>query len=383
MWSSEMTRMPPSVTRGGNPVGVVGRRWDHRGMIEVTGLVKTFDTGRGRRRRRVEAVRDIGFAVEPGERVAYIGPNGAGKSTSIKILTGILHATSGDVRVLGLVPWRERRRLTRRIGTLFGQRSQLWFELTPRQSFRMLAAIHGLDTPTERERVAGLADLLDAADLFDVPVRNLSLGQRMRCELAACMLHRPDIMFLDEPTIGLDLLAKQRFRDLLVRLNAERGTTIFLTSHDVADVEVVARRAIVINHGSVIYDAEVAAMRRTLLATKLIEVGLSAPVEDPARAVGAARAIGAVGPAGPDAAVSVVEHTATVVRLVVDTARRPVRDVLDALLDAWPVADISVVDPPLEQVIAEIYGTPGAPAPSSSPAAPAVPAPATVTDGPA
>lgn len=315
-------------------------------MIEVEGLVKTFDTGRGRRRRRVEAVRDIGFSVESGERVAYIGPNGAGKSTSIKILTGILHATSGDVRVLGLVPWRERRRLTRRIGTLFGQRSQLWFELTPRQSFRMLAAIHGLDTATERERVGELAELLDAADLFDAPVRNLSLGQRMRCELAACMLHRPDILFLDEPTIGLDLLAKQRFRELLVRLNAERGTTIFLTSHDVADVEVVARRAIVINHGSVIYDAEVAAMRRTLLSTKLIEVGLSAPVED----AGAATSGGGV---------VVAEHTTAVVRLVVDTGRRPVRDVLDALLDAWPVADISVVDPPLEQVIAEIYGAPG------------------------
>jgi ABC-2 type transport system ATP-binding protein len=310
--------------------------------IDVRGLVKTFDTGRGRRRRRVEAVRDISFSVEPGERVAYIGPNGAGKSTSIKILTGILHATSGDVRVLGLVPWRERRQLTRRIGTLFGQRSQLWFELTPRQSFRMLAAIHRIDRGEEARRVGELAELLDAADLFETPVRNLSLGQRMRCELAACMLHRPDILFLDEPTIGLDLLAKQRFRELLVRLNAERATTVFLTSHDVADVEVVAERAIVVNHGSVIYDAEVAAMRRTLLATKLIEVGLAAPGPVDVSRVD-----------GPG--VVVVEHTPTAVKLVVDTTRRSVRDVLDALLDTWPIADISVVDPPLEQVIAEIY----------------------------
>ncbi len=314
--------------------------------IDVRGLVKVFDSGRGRRRRRVEAVRDISFSVQAGERVAYIGPNGAGKSTSIKILTGILHATSGDVRVLGLVPWRERRQLTRRIGTLFGQRSQLWFELTPRQSFRMLAAIHGIDRAEQGRRVAELAELLDAGDLFETPVRSLSLGQRMRCELAACMLHRPDILFLDEPTIGLDLLAKQRFRELLVRLNAERATTIFLTSHDVADVEVVAERAIVVSHGSVIYDAGVAAMRRTLLATKLIEVGLARPLE--AAAVGAA-----VGGAG----VAVVEHTATTLKLVVDTTRRSVRDVLDALLDHGDaVADISVVDPPLEQVIAEIYG---------------------------
>jgi ABC-2 type transport system ATP-binding protein len=309
--------------------------------IEAHGLTKTFATGRGKRARQVEAVRDVSFSIGSGERVAYIGPNGAGKSTSIKILTGILHASAGDVRVLGLVPWRERRKLTRRIGTLFGQRSQLWFELTPRQSIRMLAAIHGLDRAREAARVGALTELLDAADLFDVPVRNLSLGQRMRCELAACMLHEPDILFLDEPTIGLDLLAKQRFRDLLVRLNAEAGTTIFLTSHDVADVEAVAQRVIVMNHGAVIYDDAVAAMRRTLLATKLIDVGLAEPAEmlvlDGVR---------------------VVEHTNALARLEVDTRRRPVREVLDAVLDSWAVADISVVDPPLEQVIAEIYTAP-------------------------
>src|SRR5215207_11722174 len=142
----------------------------------------------------------------------------------------------------------------------------------------MLAAIHGLDRRREERRVAELAELLEAGDVFDAPVRTLSLGQRMRGELAACLLHEPDILFLDEPTIGLDLLAKQRFRQLLVRLNEERGTTIFLTSHDVADIEHVARRAIVINHGAVIHDATVAAMRRSLLATKLVEVGLADPI---------------------------------------------------------------------------------------------------------
>jgi ABC-2 type transport system ATP-binding protein len=309
--------------------------------IDVRGLTKTFPAGRRKARRTVEAVRDISFAVEPGERLAYIGPNGAGKSTSIKILTGILHATAGEVQVLGLIPWRERRRLTRRIGTLFGQRSQLWFELTPQQSFRMLAAIHRIDRHEAASRVGELAELLGAGDLFDQPVRSLSLGQRMRCELAACMLHRPEILFLDEPTIGLDLLAKQLFRDLLVRLNHERGTTIFLTSHDVADVEHVAERVVIVNHGSIIYDDAVATMRRKLLATKLIDVGLSERVE----------ALSLPG-------VTVVEHTATAARLVVDTATRSVRDVLDVLLDTWPVADISVVDPPLEDVIAEIYGVP-------------------------
>lgn len=309
--------------------------------IEVQGLTKVFETGRRRARRRVEAVSDISFTVEPGERLAYIGPNGAGKSTSIKILTGILHPSEGRATVLGIVPWQDRRRLANRIGTLFGQRSQLWLELTPRQSYRMLAAIYGLDRAREHARVGELAELLEAGDLFDVPVRNLSLGQRMRCELAACMLHEPEVLFLDEPTIGLDLLAKQRFRELLVRLNAERATTIFLTSHDVADIEHVARRAIVINHGSVIYDAEVASMRRTLLATKLVEVGLGEPVA-PIALVG----------------VTVLEQSDSGMRLVVDTTTTSIRTVLDALLDGPSVTDISVVDPPLEQVIAEIYERP-------------------------
>ena len=143
--------------------------------------------------------------------------------------------------MLGIVPWEERQRLAQRIGTLFGQRSLLWLELAPRQSYRMLAAIYGLDRAAERRRVDELGELLGASDLFDQPVRNLSLGQRMRCELAACLLHDPEILFLDEPTIGLDLVAKQRFRELLVRLNEQQGTTIFLTSHDVADIEHVAR----------------------------------------------------------------------------------------------------------------------------------------------
>jgi ABC-2 type transport system ATP-binding protein len=239
------------------------------------------------------------------------------------------------------VPWLERRGLAARIGTLFGQRSLLWFELTPRQSYRMLAAIYGLDRRREEVRIRDLGELLEAEDLFDLPVRSLSLGQRMRCELAACMLHEPEVLFLDEPTIGLDLMAKQRFRELLVRLNVERRTTIFLTSHDVADIEHVALRAMVINHGSLIYDDEVVAMRRALLSTRLVEVGLSRPALPPAMG-----------------GVTVLEHTDTTMKLVVDTATTPIRHVLDVLLDGLPVADISVVDPPLEQVIAAIYGRP-------------------------
>lgn len=310
-------------------------------VIEARGLTKVFETGRRRSRRRIEAVRAIDLSVAAGERLAYIGPNGAGKSTSIKILTGILHPTAGEATVLGLTPWHDRRRLARRIGTLFGQRSLLWLELSPRQSYRMLAAIYGLDGATEARRLAELGELLEATDLFDQPVRSLSLGQRMRCELTACLLHEPEILFLDEPTIGLDLMAKQRFRELLVRLNEQHGTTIFLTSHDVADIEHVAERAVVINHGEVIYDDAVATMRRALLATKVVEVGLVEPIGAPTHP-----------------GVRVLEHRDQLLRLVVDTNLTPIRTVLDSLLTGPAVADVSVVDPPLEQVIGEIYERP-------------------------
>lgn len=310
--------------------------------VEVDGLTKHF-SARGPRRRRsvVEAVRSISFSVEAGERLAYIGPNGAGKSTSIKILTGILHPSAGTARVLGHIPWKERRSLARSIGVLFGQRSQLWFELTPRQSFDLLGRIYGLDRETARRRAEELGLLLEAADLFDTPVRHLSLGQRMRCELAATMLHQPRVLFLDEPTIGMDLVAKQRFREVLVRLNAEQGTTIFLTSHDVSDIEQVARRVIVINHGTLIYDDRVSRMRRSMLATKLLEVRFEEPP--------------AAGSLDIDG-IEVVKESGVGFKLVVDTRRRSIREVLDHLLDTHRVADISVMDPPLEDVIAKIYG---------------------------
>jgi ABC-2 type transport system ATP-binding protein len=307
--------------------------------IVVDRLSKTFRASGTGRRRPVEAVRSISFEVEQGERLAYIGPNGAGKSTSIKILTGILHPTSGEALVLGFTPWKQRRKLVRHIGTLFGQRSQLWFQLTPRQTFDLLASIYGVEE--HRRRVAELADLLEAADLFDLPVRTLSLGQRMRCELAATLLHEPRVLFLDEPTIGLDLIAKQRFRELVVRVNEEHGATIFLTSHDVSDIEQVAKRVIVINHGTIIYDDRVSTMRRSLLRTKLLEVRFEEPP-------------GSIDIDG----VTIVKGRDLGYKLVVDTGRRSIREVLDDLLDRYRVADISVNDPPLEEIISKIYEEP-------------------------
>jgi ABC-2 type transport system ATP-binding protein len=310
--------------------------------IEALDLQKRFaGGGRLSRRAPVDAVRGISFAIEAAERVAYIGPNGAGKSTSIKMLTGILYPTAGTAHVLGLVPWESRRSLARRIGTLFGQRSQLWPQLPPRATLDLLGRIFGLSAAETRRRRDELAELLDAADLYDRPVKTLSLGERMRCELAASLLHDPAVLFLDEPTIGLDLVAKQRFRDLIVRLNRERGTTIFLTSHDVADIEHVAQRVIVINHGTLIYDDSVDAMRRSLLRRKLVEVQLAGELDD-LQVAGA----------------EVERLSVRAFRLVVDTERRSVREVLDELLESHEVDDISVVDPPLEDVIGRIYARP-------------------------
>ncbi len=302
-------------------------------VIEAQALQKRFGD--------VEAVQGISFAVEAGERLAYIGPNGAGKSTSIKMLTGILHPTGGTAQVLGLVPWRERRHLAMRIGTLFGQRSQLWFQLSPRETLALLGRIYRLSRAETAARIALLAELLDAADLLDRPVRTLSLGERMRCELAASVLHEPEILFLDEPTIGLDLVAKARFRDLVLRLNEERSTTIFLTSHDVSDIEQVARRVIVINHGQLIYDDRVSRMRRELLRTRLIDVRFETAPES--IEIEGARLVKLSGPGA---------------KLEVDTDLRSIRAVLDDLLDRYEVADISVTEPPLEDVITHIYGQP-------------------------
>jgi ABC-2 type transport system ATP-binding protein len=306
--------------------------------IEARELRKTFPVRRGA---PVEAVAGISFAVEAGERLAYIGPNGAGKSTSIKMLTGILHPTSGDAEVLGIVPWKKRRQLAARIGTLFGQRSQLWYQLTPRQTYGLLGRIYRIPADEERRRLARLGELLDATQLFDQPVRGLSLGQRMRCELVASMLHAPEVLFLDEPTIGLDLVAKARFRDLIVRINEEQGTTILLTSHDVSDIEQVARRVIVINHGRLIYDDRVSVMRRALLGTKMLDVRFEQPP-------GSVEVEGA----------RLVKLTGAGAKLVVDTGQRPIRSVLDDLLDRYDVVDISVADPPLEEIVSHIYARP-------------------------
>ncbi len=311
--------------------------------VELENLRKVFSVyqrqGFARRlQREIVAVDDVSLSVPPGQAVAFIGPNGAGKSTTIKMLTGILTPTSGRAQVIGFTPWLERSKLVYHIGAVFGQRSQLWYHLPPRDTFELLARIYNLSKDDYQKRRDMLIERFAMGSFLDTPVRKLSLGQRMRAEVAASLLHRPRVLFLDEPTIGLDVVARQELRDLIREWNQDEGVTIFLTSHDAGDVERVARRAVVINQGRVVFDDKISAMRRQYLGSKIISVKFA---EVPS-------AIALPG-------VTAIKATEYALKLQVDTRLISVEAVMNEVLRAGSVADISIEDPPLEEVIAHIY----------------------------
>ncbi len=251
-------------------------------IVEVADLRREFVVRRRagwlrRTRDVVAAVDGVSFGIAPGECVGYIGANGAGKSTTIKMLTGILVPTSGTVRVCGLEPVRQRTTLARRVGAVFGQRSQLWWDLPLRDSFRLLGAIHRLAPAAWAPRLAECVALLDLDEFLDTPVRQLSLGQRMRGEVTAALLHSPELLVLDEPTIGLDLLSKERLRGFLVRERAERGTTILLTTHDLPDIERLCDRILVVDHGRVAFDGTLPGLVARVGAERVLVVDLAEP----------------------------------------------------------------------------------------------------------
>ena len=230
----------------------------------------------------VQAIDGLSFSIAPGERVAFIGPNGAGKSTTLKVLAGILRPDAGDVRVLGFVPSDERQRLAFHIGTVFGQRSQLWYQLPPRDTFALLGRVYEIDRRRHRRRVEALTALFELEALVDTPVRHLSLGERMRCEIVASLLHSPRLLFLDEPTIGLDVTAKAAIRDLLRAESERERVTLILTSHDTGDIERVCTRVIVINHGRLLWDGPVASLRSAVIGNRALE---DAPLDEVIRAL--------------------------------------------------------------------------------------------------
>jgi ABC-2 type transport system ATP-binding protein len=249
-------------------------------MIEVERLSKRFVVreGRFRRRRRVvDAVDEISFRVERGELLGYLGPNGAGKSTTVKMLTGILVPSSGHVRVAGLEPSRQRIQLARRIGAMFGQRIQLWWDLPLVESFELLRHIYRVPADRYRANLERFRHVLDLDPFLQTPVRQLSLGQRIRGELTAAMLHGPELLFLDEPTIGLDVVAKQRVREFLAELNAERGVTVLLTTHDLGDIERLCSRLLVIDHGRLIWDGGIDELKERYGGERTLIVDLEEP----------------------------------------------------------------------------------------------------------
>jgi len=249
-------------------------------MIEVEELTKRFVVRRGRLRRErivVDAVKGISFRVERGELLGYLGPNGAGKSTTIKMLTGILVPSAGRVTVAGLDPSRRRIELARRIGAMFGQRIQLWWDLPLVDSFELLRHIYRVPSEQYARNLARFREVLDLDPFLRTPVRQLSLGQRIRGELTAAMLHGPELLFLDEPTIGLDVVAKQRVREFLVEINREDGVTVMLTTHDLGDIERLCKRLLVIDHGTLIWDGGIPELRERYGGERLLIVDLERP----------------------------------------------------------------------------------------------------------
>jgi ABC-2 type transport system ATP-binding protein len=319
-------------------------------QIIVEGLAKSFHVAerapgmwgalRGvvlRRHRVVRALDGVSFTIAPGELVGYIGPNGAGKSTTVKVLAGILVPDAGRVEVLGRVPWRERVAHVAQIGVVFGQRTQLWWDLPVVESFDMLRAIYRVPADAFRRSRDELVALLELGPLLDTPVRQLSLGQRMRADLAASLLHAPPILFLDEPTIGLDAVAKLNVRDFIRRLNRQRGVTVVLTTHDMDDIEALCARVIVISDGAILSDGSLDDLRRRVSRERWLTVDLDREEE-----------IG-----DPDAIV--IRREGHRVCLAFDPEKVPPAEMIRRVTSRHAVRDLFVENPPIETLIARLY----------------------------
>lgn len=284
-----------------------------------------------------KAVNNINLSIDKGEIIAFIGPNGAGKSTTIKMLTGILCPSSGGAMVSGINPAKQRKKLAYKIGTVFGQKEQLWTHLTPYDNFKFFGAIYDLKDYEIEKRIKELNDTLELNDFINTPVRNLSLGQRIRCEIAASLIHKPEILFLDEPTIGLDPVVKENIRVLIKRMNKEFGTTIFLTSHDVGDIEKLCKRVIIINDGKVVLDDSMSNLKYNYLNKKIIEVKMKEKVN-----------------LSDEDGITVLKDKGYGLKLSIDVSKKSVSDVIK-MLDTDKIIDINISNEPLENIIANIY----------------------------
>lgn len=311
-------------------------------FIELDGVEKVFDvrkkTGFMRREKHeVRAVDGISFTVPRGEMVGYIGPNGAGKSTTIKMLTGILTPSGGRLRVAGIDPSRERTRLARRIGVVFGQRTTLWWDLPLIDSYRLMHRMYRIPDKRFAQNLDRCVELLELADLLDVPVRQLSLGQRMRGDIAAALLHDPEVLYLDEPTIGLDVISKAKVRGFLRDLNAEAGTTVLLTTHDLTDIEQLCKRVMVIDHGRLMYDGALSGLHEVGESERTLVVDLER--ELPPIEVESARVVKVEGPR----------------QWLAFPASESAAPLVARIAAEYPMVDLSVREPDIEAVIAKMY----------------------------
>jgi ABC-2 type transport system ATP-binding protein len=325
-------------------------------MITAQNLVKTFPIKRHRAgafgalrslvdRQSAEAftaVDNISFTIERGEMIGYIGPNGAGKSTTIKMLTGILVPTSGEATVAGLTPWESRKQLAQKIGVVFGQRTQLWWDLALVDSLELLRHMYRVPEQRFRENLAQARELLGLDEFMETPVRQLSLGQRMRGDLAAALLHDPEILYLDEPTIGLDIVAKARIREFLAALNQDRQVTVLLTTHDLADIEQLCRRIMVIDHGQVMYDGDLDALRSRFGGKRHIIVDFD---QEPDDAIASLH----------NGDIAIVDRTGPRVCIAFDRTAITAPELLTRAGQFGSVRDMSIEEPQIEDVIRQMY----------------------------
>ena len=285
----------------------------------------------------IKAVKNISFEVEKGEMIAFIGPNGAGKSTTIKMLTGILYPDAGEIKVLDIDPKRARKKLAYQIGTVFGQKEQLWTHLTPYDNFKFFGAIYDIPENIVEKKIEELKMLFELDEFINTPVRNLSLGQRIRCEIVASLIHEPKVLFLDEPTIGLDPVVKENIRTLIKRMNKEFKTTVFLTSHDVSDIEKLCKRVIIINNGQIVLDDSMENLKYHYLNKKIVEAKMKEKVN-----------------LDNEDGITILKDKGYNLKIEVDTSKKSVADALK-LLNPDNIIDINISNIPLEEIISNIY----------------------------
>ena len=320
-------------------------------QIEVKNLIKVFRVAQRtpgiwgalksvvhRKFKDIHALDGINFSVKPGELVGYIGPNGAGKSTTVKLLSGILVPTSGDVKVLGHVPWKNRINNVAQIGVVFGQRTQLWWDLPVIESFELLKDIYKIDANKYKDTSEELISILNLQPLLDIPVRQLSLGQRMRCDLTASLLHRPKILFLDEPTIGLDAVSKLAVRDFIKKINKENKVTIILTTHDMDDIETLCKRIIVINEGKIFLDGSIRQLREKITAERRLIIDFN---EKNVKL--------------PEKNMKIIKKEGSRFFINFNPAEISADKLIARITAKYSIKDLYVENPPIEEIIAELY----------------------------